>query len=175
MLKQPPFSYACLIKMALHSRDDHKMLLREIFYWIEDMFPYYKYTSNTGWRNSICSVLSWDNIFVREPAKPYHKSYWTMKSDVKSKLKPRPQHNHTNTMKQSNSSAAQLSLSPLPLPRPIIPLYSSVGQLSTVPTTDGNKKVLQLLLPQPEEYTPNTDKVYYLIPITGINQPPSNL
>ena len=49
--RRPPFSYMSLIQMALYSREDKRMMLKEICKWIEDMFPYYrKGTGKQGWK-----------------------------------------------------------------------------------------------------------------------------
>lgn len=50
--RRPPYSYMLLIQMALNSREDRKMTLREICKWIEDKFPFYKHASKPGWKVS---------------------------------------------------------------------------------------------------------------------------
>ena len=48
--KRPPYSYMHLIQMAISSRDDKRMTLRDIYKWIEEKFPYYKYSPKQGWK-----------------------------------------------------------------------------------------------------------------------------
>jgi forkhead box protein M len=48
--KRPPFSYMTLIQMALYSKEDKRMRLRDICAWIENIFPYYKHTAKPGWK-----------------------------------------------------------------------------------------------------------------------------
>ncbi|XP_064601204.1 uncharacterized protein LOC135467363 [Liolophura sinensis] len=86
--KRPAYSYMMLIRMAMNSREDKKMTLREICKWIEDTFPFYKYTAKPGWRNSIRHNLSVYDIFVRVPSNPkQHGSHWTVKDSNSKKMK----------------------------------------------------------------------------------------
>ncbi|ELU13054.1 hypothetical protein CAPTEDRAFT_115253, partial [Capitella teleta] len=85
---RPPYSYMHLIEMAICSCDDKRMTLKEIYAWIENKFPFYKYSSNQGWKNSIRHNLSLYDIFIREkrniPGKT-GSSFWTLRSDLPSK------------------------------------------------------------------------------------------
>ncbi|XP_041366059.1 forkhead box protein M1-like isoform X2 [Gigantopelta aegis] len=80
--QRPPYSYMTLIQMALHSRDDKKMTLKEICSWVETTFPFYKYTAKPGWKNSIRHNLSFYQCFVRDQAeKKKHGAHWTLQLD----------------------------------------------------------------------------------------------
>ncbi|KAL4225068.1 Forkhead box protein M1 [Mactra antiquata] len=185
--KRPPFSYMAMIQMALTSREDRKMMLKEICQWIEDTFPYYRHTAKRGWRNSIRHNLSLYNIFERESTKR-HGSYWTIKSDVERRTK------NYHREKPSSSKDTHSSLPTLPSQIPIIPIYSSMGQLSAVTpqtfnqskqftqNTASKKKGPPPILPRPDPYgtsTPyNTTQAYALIPVsidTAIGAPSPNL
>jgi forkhead box protein M len=48
--KKPPFSYMTLIQLALNSREDKRMTLKEICKWIEENFPFFKHTAKPGWK-----------------------------------------------------------------------------------------------------------------------------
>ena len=48
--RRPPYSYMHLIQMAITSRPDRRMMLKDIYSWIESSFSFYKYSSNKGWR-----------------------------------------------------------------------------------------------------------------------------
>ncbi|XP_060569989.1 forkhead box protein M1-like [Ruditapes philippinarum] len=171
--KRPPFSYMSMIQMALYSREDRKMMLKEICKWIEDTFPYYKHTAKPGWRNSIRHNLSLYNIFEREPSKR-HGSYWTIKSNVEPKMKQYPREKHSSS---HHASETHRSMPTLPSQIPIIPMYSSMGQLSAVSpqtfsqsvqlphNTAIRKKGQPPILPRPTGYS-----AYALIPIPNVNQ-----
>ncbi|XP_067655809.1 forkhead box protein M1-like [Haliotis asinina] len=80
--KRPPYSYMVLIQMALQSRADQKMTLREICKWIEETFAFYKYTAKPGWKNSIRHNLSYYQCFIRTSEdKKKHGARWTLKFD----------------------------------------------------------------------------------------------
>ena len=49
---RPPYSYVHLIEMAINSTPDRRMMLKDIYAWIEDRFPFYKTYANKGWRVS---------------------------------------------------------------------------------------------------------------------------
>lgn len=173
--KRPPFSYCSLIQMALCSREERKMMLKEICKWIEETFPYFRYTAKPGWRNSIRHNLSLYNIFEREPAKR-HGSFWMLKSDVEPKTKQYHREKHTNTVPSSDSHR---SMPTLPSQIPIIPVYSTNGQLSAVSpqtfshslqlpqNTASKKKGPPPILPRPSPYT--VPQAYALIPIPSVN------
>ncbi|WAR02425.1 FOXM1-like protein [Mya arenaria] len=173
--KRPPFAYMVLIQMALCSRPDRRMMLKEICKWIEDTFPYYKFTAKRGWKNSIRHNLSLYNIFERETGKR-HGSYWTIKSNLEPKTKSyqKSKHNHHELPE------VHRSMPTLPSQIPLIPLQTSGGQLSAVtpqafhqslhlPTTANNsrKKGPTPILPRP---TPASQpQAYALIPLGHVN------
>ncbi|XP_036390553.1 forkhead box protein M1-like [Megalops cyprinoides] len=78
-VKRPQHSYTELIKLALLSAPGRRLTLQQIYSWVEDHFPYYKYHAKPGWRNSIRHSLSTQDIFVREAAGSGRNSYWMMK------------------------------------------------------------------------------------------------
>ena len=57
-----------LIQMAISSKPDKRMTLREIYKWIEDKFPYYKFCPKQGWKvcclfNMVFEMLCFFTIF----------------------------------------------------------------------------------------------------------------
>lgn len=48
--RRPAYSYMHLIQMAICSKANRRMTLREIYQWIEDQFPYYRHQTNKGWK-----------------------------------------------------------------------------------------------------------------------------
>ncbi|KAJ8249285.1 hypothetical protein GJAV_G00233170 [Gymnothorax javanicus] len=78
-LKRPQHSYSELIKLALNSTPGKRLPLKQIYAWIEDHFPYYKYHAKPGWRNSIRHSLSTQDVFIREAGDGGRTSFWKMK------------------------------------------------------------------------------------------------
>ncbi|KAJ8396722.1 hypothetical protein AAFF_G00015600 [Aldrovandia affinis] len=79
-VKRPQHSYSELIKLALNSVPGRRLALQQIYGWVEDHFPYYKYHANPGWRNSIRHNLSTQKIFIREPGGSRQTSFWMLRS-----------------------------------------------------------------------------------------------
>ncbi|XP_072172417.1 uncharacterized protein [Diadema setosum] len=77
--ERPPYSYSSLIQFAISSVPEGKMTLRDIYFWIETNFPYFR-SAKLGWKNSIRHNLSLHKIFVREaPSGPGQPAYWTLR------------------------------------------------------------------------------------------------
>ncbi|XP_018431930.1 PREDICTED: forkhead box protein M1 [Nanorana parkeri] len=76
--ERPPYSYMALIQFAINSTPSKRMTLKDIYTWIEDHFPYFKYVAKPGWKNSIRHNLSLHDMFVRESPSNNKISYWTI-------------------------------------------------------------------------------------------------
>ncbi|KAM9311462.1 forkhead box protein M1 [Gastrophryne carolinensis] len=76
--ERPPYSYMALIQFAINSTPNKRMMLKDIYTWIEDHFPYFKYVAKPGWKNSIRHNLSLHDMFVRESFSNNKISYWTI-------------------------------------------------------------------------------------------------
>ncbi|KAF7258646.1 hypothetical protein EG68_03980 [Paragonimus skrjabini miyazakii] len=61
---KPNFSYIGLIAKAILSTDDRRMILSEIYHWIQLNYPYFR-TRGPGWRNSIRHNLSLNDCFIK--------------------------------------------------------------------------------------------------------------
>lgn len=48
--ERPPYSYMALIQFAINSTERKRMTLKDIYSWIEDHFPYFKYIAKPGWK-----------------------------------------------------------------------------------------------------------------------------
>nr|DAD52843.1 TPA_exp: forkhead box N [Schmidtea mediterranea] len=85
---KPSYSYAYLIKLAIESSNSKKMKLNEIYSWISETFPYYKYMqkdNNKGWKNAIRHNLSLNKIFKRcakDSSQLGKGSFWTIDSSL---------------------------------------------------------------------------------------------
>ncbi|XP_043943536.1 forkhead box protein M1 [Protopterus annectens] len=82
VFQRPPYSYMAMIQFAINSTKSKKMTLKEIYTWIEDHFPYFKYTAKPGWKNSIRHNLSLHDMFIRETSHGGKVSYWTIHPDA---------------------------------------------------------------------------------------------
>ncbi|XP_033751305.1 uncharacterized protein LOC117335436 [Pecten maximus] len=165
--KRPPFSYMTLIQMALNSREDKRMTLREICHWIEDTFLYYRYTAKPGWKNSIRHNLSLYSIFEREKSKK-HGSHWTIRDDCPEKSKSVPARDGLR------KGAGQLGIGTmLPLTLPTFLQQSHGPKLALPPNpalTDRSKKGPQPILPRPMAVSQTPLQTYALIPIQNMGQ-----
>ncbi|NXH18172.1 FOXM1 protein, partial [Bucco capensis] len=84
--KRPPYSYMAMIQFAINSTEKKRMTLKDIYSWIEDNFPYFKYVAKPGWKNSIRHNLSLHDVFVRETSPNGKVSFWTVHPDTNRSL-----------------------------------------------------------------------------------------
>ncbi|XP_066556962.1 forkhead box protein M1 [Amia ocellicauda] len=125
-LKRPPYSYSELIKLALNSAPGKRLALPQIYAWVQDHFPYYKYCANPGWKNSIRHSLSIRDIFVRETENSGRTSFWTMKANTEPDILPSLKQINTGVPKMPNEKKGGVKkIHPL-LPRGIAPCLVSV-------------------------------------------------
>uniref|UniRef100_UPI00358F29E6 uncharacterized protein n=1 Tax=Myxine glutinosa TaxID=7769 RepID=UPI00358F29E6 len=61
---KPPYSFSCLIFLAIECSSEKRLLVRDIYKWILDNFPYFAHTT-TGWKNSVRHNLSLNKCFRR--------------------------------------------------------------------------------------------------------------
>uniref|UniRef100_A0A8D2JG84 Forkhead box protein M1 n=1 Tax=Varanus komodoensis TaxID=61221 RepID=A0A8D2JG84_VARKO len=76
--ERPPYSYMAMIQFAINSTEKKRMMLKDIYSWIEDHFPYFKHVAKPGWKNSIRHNLSLHDMFVRETSTNGKISFWTI-------------------------------------------------------------------------------------------------
>ena len=79
--EKPSYSYVALIAMAILSSPSKKLLLADIYSYIEERFVYFRH-QDQSWRNSIRHNLSLNDCFVKTKRSENGKgSYWTIHPD----------------------------------------------------------------------------------------------
>ena len=61
---KPPYSFSCLIFMAVEESPDKKLPVKDIYNWILSHFPYFQ-NAPTGWKNSVRHNLSLNKCFKK--------------------------------------------------------------------------------------------------------------
>ncbi|XP_072544429.1 checkpoint suppressor 1 [Salminus brasiliensis] len=60
--RKPPYSFSCLIFMAIEDAPAKRLPVKDIYGWILDHFPYFA-SAPTGWKNSVRHNLSLNKCF----------------------------------------------------------------------------------------------------------------
>lgn len=60
--QKPPYSFSCLIFMAIEAAPARALPVKEIYAWIIRHFPYFKHAPQ-GWKNSVRHNLSLNKCF----------------------------------------------------------------------------------------------------------------
>ncbi|XP_044737056.1 forkhead box protein N2 isoform X2 [Chrysoperla carnea] len=66
---KPPYSFSCLIFMAIEDSPQKALPVKDIYAWILDHFPYFK-NAPTGWKNSVRHNLSLNKCFQKVEKSP---------------------------------------------------------------------------------------------------------
>ncbi|XP_066487979.1 forkhead box protein M1 isoform X2 [Tiliqua scincoides] len=149
--ERPPYSYMAMIQFAINSTERKRMMLKDIYAWIEDHFPYFKHVAKPGWKNSIRHNLSLHNMFVRETSANGKISFWTI----------HPEANRYLTLDQVFKPLdAGSSAQPEPLesqqkrPTPDLPKDTSGpnGGSRAEPQTPAARRKMKPLLPRVNSY-----------------------
>lgn len=61
---KPPYSFSCLIFMAIEESPTKKLPVKDIYDWIQVNFPYFR-NAPTGWKNSVRHNLSLNKCFMK--------------------------------------------------------------------------------------------------------------
>ncbi|XP_068629015.1 forkhead box protein N3-like isoform X1 [Battus philenor] len=84
---KPPYSFSCLIFMAIEAAPARALPVKEIYAWIIRHFPYFKHAPQ-GWKNSVRHNLSLNKCFHKVAAAPGlgKGSLWTVDPQHRSTL-----------------------------------------------------------------------------------------
>lgn len=84
---KPPYSFSCLIFMAIEAAPARALPVKEIYAWIIRHFPYFKHAPQ-GWKNSVRHNLSLNKCFHKVAAAPGlgKGSLWTVDPQHRSSL-----------------------------------------------------------------------------------------
>lgn len=66
---KPPYSFSCLIFMAIEDSEQKALPVKEIYTWILNHFPYFR-NAPTGWKNSVRHNLSLNKCFQKVEKAP---------------------------------------------------------------------------------------------------------
>lgn len=66
---KPPYSFSCLIFMAIEDSEQKALPVKEIYAWILGHFPYFR-NAPTGWKNSVRHNLSLNKCFQKVEKAP---------------------------------------------------------------------------------------------------------
>lgn len=66
---KPPYSFSCLIFMAIEDSPVKALPVKEVYAWILEHFPYFR-NAPTGWKNSVRHNLSLNKCFRKVEKSP---------------------------------------------------------------------------------------------------------
>ncbi|XP_071238670.1 forkhead box protein N3-like isoform X1 [Salvelinus alpinus] len=120
---KPPYSFSCLIFMAVEDAPSKRLPVKEIYNWILEHFPYFA-NAPTGWKNSVRHNLSLNKCFKKvdkDRSQSIGKgSLWCIDPEYRQNLiqalKKTPYHPHTQVFSTPPTSPqAYQSMSSPPL------------------------------------------------------------
>ena len=117
LFKKPNLSYIALISQAINSRADRLITLKEIYRFIEDTYPYYRF-NQSRWQNSVRHNLSLNQCFERLPQRSQSGtskvSYWTIRPNVSDELRgsrmERPSKGQLRATRKQDKKPTRISL-----------------------------------------------------------------
>ncbi|ELU16338.1 hypothetical protein CAPTEDRAFT_102038 [Capitella teleta] len=109
---KPPYSFSCLIFMAIEDSPVKKLPVKDIYHWILSHFPYFQ-NAPTGWKNSVRHNLSLNKCFKKvekEKGQGIGKgSLWCIDPDFRPNLlqalRKTPYHPYHQLQMMSNASS----------------------------------------------------------------------
>ncbi|XP_064599386.1 forkhead activin signal transducer 3-like [Liolophura sinensis] len=80
--KKPPYTYTGMIVMAIHNSPEKRLLLSQIHDALGKMFPFFRQSTYTGWKDSVRHNLSHNQCFtmiLKDPSRKNGKgNFWTV-------------------------------------------------------------------------------------------------
>ncbi|CAI9719221.1 forkhead box protein N3-like [Octopus vulgaris] len=140
---KPPYSFSCLIFMAIEESPQKSLPVKDIYSWILKNFPYFL-SAPTGWKNSVRHNLSLNKCFKKvekEKGQSIGKgSLWCIDPDYRPNLlqalRKTPYHPYHqlqmlagNQTAQANSNSNQYNVKPVPLAPKFSPNSLSLSHL----------------------------------------------
>ncbi|XP_056336773.1 checkpoint suppressor 1 [Danio aesculapii] len=133
--RKPPYSFSCLIFMAIEDAPSKRLPVKDIYGWILEHFPYFA-SAPTGWKNSVRHNLSLNKCFKKvdkDRSQSIGKgSLWSIDPDYRHNLiqalKKTPYHPYSPRLpKPSTSPSASPQQYHSPPLWPGSPLYRKNG------------------------------------------------
>lgn len=82
---KPPYSFSCLIFMAIEDSPVKALPVKEVYAWILDHFPYFR-NAPTGWKNSVRHNLSLNKCFRKVEKAPVSMLVFSFRKKVLCKI-----------------------------------------------------------------------------------------
>lgn len=114
--RKPPYSFSCLIFMAIEDAPNKRLPVKDIYGWILEHFPYFA-NAPTGWKNSVRHNLSLNKCFKKVDK---DRSQSIGKGSLWS-IDPEYRHNLIQALKKTPYHPYPPSLATPPTPPPALP------------------------------------------------------
>lgn len=114
--RKPPYSFSCLIFMAIEDAPNKRLPVKDIYGWILEHFPYFA-SAPTGWKNSVRHNLSLNKCFKKVDK---DRSQSIGKGSLWS-IDPEYRHNLIQALKKTPYHPYPPSLATPPTPPPALP------------------------------------------------------
>ncbi|XP_054989756.1 forkhead box protein N3 isoform X3 [Sorex araneus] len=137
---KPPYSFSCLIFMAIEDSPSKRLPVKDIYSWILEHFPYFE-NAPTGWKNSVRHNLSLNKCFKKvdkERSQSIGKgSLWCIDPEYRQNLiqalKKTPYHPHPHVFNTPPASPQAYQSTPGPPIWPGSTFFKRNGALLQVP------------------------------------------
>uniref|UniRef100_A0A8D0KPQ7 Forkhead box protein M1 n=1 Tax=Salvator merianae TaxID=96440 RepID=A0A8D0KPQ7_SALMN len=164
--ERPPYSYMAMIQFAINSTEKKRMMLKDIYTWIEDHFPYFKHVAKPGWKNSIRHNLSLHDMFVRETSANGKISFWTIHPEANRYLTLdqvfKQQKRHIPDLQKNMGSTSGSKIEPQSARRKMKPLLPRVNSyLVPIQFPVNQSIILQPSAVVPETTAPGVSKIMH--------------
>ncbi|XP_010876899.2 forkhead box protein N3 [Esox lucius] len=131
---KPPYSFSCLIFMAIEDAPSKRLPVKEIYNWIQEHFPYFA-NAPTGWKNSVRHNLSLNKCFKKVDKDRNQSigkgSLWCIDPEYRQNLiqalKKTPYHPHAQVFSTPSTSPLAYQSMPSPPVWPGNPFFRKNG------------------------------------------------